>query len=421
MYLFKSSYLKARNKNYENVDITRMKMSEVINNFIDGYIELNHRVLKGTFYLTIEALRNARVPMDLTLSFNDWLALNHKLELPTQKEKPEYKEGVVKYSDAIYAGFKVNLIGRYKSVKDNIPTSELVDIYLEKTLPTKRPLYRNMLTLVNGFLHRHIPHENGVAILNGGETFLNSGVNTVGILSFYSAPEVQQVPITEDMIKHKGQIFPIRESVIIKLPEAITSKRVMMSLGGYLIYDERVIKVLSYEEGLIQLTLKQLDIIKMMYNSVGHVNLEPLGIFPEDGKSNLRKLRVAEVLSDIILRKYLTLSQSFFILVEADDLEITKLALNDTGVPSYYETTHEPIYPLVNSFGIMPEYWKRKVEDYWCINITDDVSKRRLYEWNVNYELVGVNAISGTHDWYHDKPEFLIIKTITKVIKDKTP
>lgn len=416
MYKYESSFLKTRKGNYKNHDILHMKMKDIMSEFVDGYIVLSHSIFKGTHYLTMEALRSAKVIMSTEADFHTWLGLNARLELPTVKEQPEYQFGVVKYADAFYAGFKVNMIGRNKTVKDNIPASDMIDLYLEKNVSDKRKLYRNLLVTVNGFIHRTVPHENGIAVLHGGETFMNCGYNTVGILSFANAPELKQVPITENMIVTRGQINPIKESIVLKLPETLVGKKVLFVLGGILLTDDRIIDILSYEESIVKINLKHLDLIKMMYNAVGSINLEPLGVFPTETISQARKLRVNEVLSDIVLKKFLTLSQSFFVVLEADHVEMNLTPLNETDLPDYYEIEGRELdLPLVTSTGRLPEYWKRKYGDDYGINVSHDITKRRMKDWNVDYHNETVNSISPTYKWFHDKPYILEIKTVKKL------
>lgn len=418
MYVFKSSFLKAKKTNigYQNIDVSNIPMRELSENYLDGYIVLTHTQLRGTFYLTIEALRSSKLPITISQTFNQWLTHNHDKQLPTINTKPEYIQGVVKYGDAFQSEFRVDQVARYMPITANVSKADKVDLLLRKGIPDPNALYKRMLVTVNGFLHRGFTHEDGVAIAGGGTTFNNTGVNTVGILSFYDVCDLKQYKITENMITPSSSTSPLYHEVLINLGIPLINRSVLMSLGGHLITDNAVVDIVNAEVGIVIVRLKKLDIVKMIMNSVSILNLDSLGVFQETKNITYNKVKPADLTSDIIIKKYLQLEQSFVIVAECDSIHTEFSEVGVTGLPGLYEVPKEPRYPMIDSQGVLCEYIKSNTSDVWAIRLTDDITKKYMYKTNIDYDNETINSMSPTYRWYHDDPRFVKIVSTRKAI-----
>ena len=411
MYVFKSSFLKAKktNSGYQNVDISLMLMSNILEDYLDGYIVLTHLQLRGTFYLTIETLRATQLPLSLTQTFNQWLTHNHDKPLPTLNKMPIYTQGVVKYGDAFQSGFTINQIGRYLSVDANVPKSDKKDLLIKKGLPDKTALYKRMLVSVNGFLHRGYSHEGGIALMGAGTTFNNTGINTVGIFSFYDVCDIQQYKIDENMITPSSSTVPLYNELLIKLGVSLVDKSVILSLGGYLITSNLVIEIVNAEAGIIVIKTKKLDLVKMILKSVGIIEMDNLGVFQETKNITYNKVKPSEILSDVVVKKYLQLDQSFVIVADCETIHTETSDVGVTGIPGVYETKTEPMYPVLNSQGIIAEYFKTNQDDVWSIRLRNDVTKQFMYKTNIEFDNETINGMSPTYRWYHDDPKLIKI------------
>lgn len=413
MYLFKSSFLKVDNV-YKNVDLTDTLMSVLLDNFSDGYITLTHTILSGTFYITLENLRNTEFEMLTNLSFHGWLSLNHDKELPTTSEIPKYTRNIIKYSDSVQAGFEINQVPEYMSIDANTSKADKTDLALDKNIADKEVLYKRMLVSVNGFIHRTYKYNNKVMVYGGGETFNNTGINTVGLLSFYDSCDLMQLPIDDVMIARTNITTPLYQEVLLNVGMSLFNKSIILSLGGYLVFVGKAMEVINHETGIIKLKIEKLDIIKLILNSVGVINLDSLGVFNVTNKIDYNKVKVEDVLSDIAIQNYLLLKQSFIIIADCDHIEIDFSDVGITGLPGVYETKDEPSLPMLDSRGVISEYWKTRCEDTWSIRLTSDITKRYMHKTNLNIDNVVINSMSPTHKWYHDDPRFLSICTLIK-------
>lgn len=416
MYVFKSSFLKAKKTSdgYQNINISNVLMSSLLEDYGDGYITLTHTQLKGTFYLTIVALRESKLPLITTQTFNQWLTHNHDKQLPTLSVMPKYTQGVVRYGDAFISGFKVDQIARYMSVKDNTSKSDKIDLLIKKGLPDKNALYKRVLVSVNGFMHRTFAHEDGVAVAGGGDTFNNTGINTVGIFSFYKVCDLYQYKIEESMITPTSSTTPLYHEMLINLGMPLVDKSVIMSIGGHLIIDSGLVEIVNAEVGIIMVKFKKLDIVKMILNSVDTITLDSLGVFQPTRNVTYNKVKPIDLISDLIIKKYMQLEQSFVVVADCDSLQVEYSDVSVTGLPGVYETLEEPIYPMVNSQNLVYEYLKHNLADTWSIRLHDDITKRYMYKTNIDIDNEMINASSPTHKWFYDSPRLMKITGIHK-------
>lgn len=418
MYILKQAYLNKINseESYQFYDISRLTIQQILDEFVDGYFVLTHRQLKGTFYLPLENLRNSNVPLIPSLTLQDWFGTNGNLELNVTKVPPLYKKGEVKYSDAILAGYEITRIGRRMKKDANISEADKVDILLEKFDVPKQDLYTKVLFSVSGFVHRSFPHENGVALANGGETFNISKINTIGVLSFKECGKLIQVPLTEDIVDNMSPEIPLINTTMINSKHDLNKKCVFLVLAGHLIINDKVVEIVNYDLGLVKINTKELKITDLILNSVDKINLDDIGVFTVgDREATNYKVRYRDIISDICIKKLFLLPQSFLVIVEADSIGMKRIATHTTGLPAVYEYHEEPTYPLMTSRGLLQEYWKINSPWGWLLKTHDDIEMFNMNETVLTEEWDMLNRQSYRYRWYHDKPEFVQIETVTKL------
>lgn len=420
MYVLERCFLKKTKseEGYQNYDIKRFKISQIFDTFFDGYFVLTNTKIKGKFYLTLEALRKSKVPLVLNLTLSEWFALNQKKELDVIKDEPKYKTGIVNYSDAILAGYKITRIGRNMPLNANISNYDRIDLHLSKQSVSPELLMKNGLFSVSGFIHRPIPFEDGVALRNGGETFNNTKTNTVGVMSFKECGELRYHDIDEQTVKNSNATVPLSHELLIDLKEPIKPNHtVFLVVAGHLVIDTNIIEIVNEEIGLVKVRTRKLNILDIILNSVGRLNLDNLGIFLDNREVTANKVQIKDIYSDVCIRKLFSLPQSFLVSVKADMLSVNRIAVQTTGLGTAYEFHEEPSLPLITSRGLIQEYWKRYCPWGWLVKTTNDIEKFKLNETNISEYKVVANEASYTYKWYHDKPEFVQIVSTSKIKK----
>lgn len=418
MYILKQAYLKKINseESYQFYDISQFTIQQILESFVDGYFLLTHSQLKGNFYLSLENLRNSNIPLILNLTLQDWFGTNGRLELNVSKKPILYKKGLVKYSDAILAGYEINSIGRRMRKDANISQADKVDIFVEKINVPKQDLYTKTLFSVSGFIHRNIPYENGVALLGGGETFNLTKQNTVGVLSFKECGRLTQVELTEGMVKNVSPEIPLIHTTLINSKHDLNGKCVFLVLAGYLIINNGIVEIVNYDQGLVKVNTNKLRIVDMLLNSVDKINLDSIGVFTVgDRIATKHKVRLQDIQSDICIEKLFLLPQSFLVIVEADSIGMNRIAVQTTGLPTVYEYHEEPYLPLMSSRGLLKEYWKRNTTWGWVLKTNDDIEHFKMNDTILLEHKQPLNNQSYRYQWYHDTPELVQIETVTKV------
>lgn len=418
MYILKQAYLKKINseESYLFYDISQFTIQQILESFVDGYFLLTHSQLKGNFYLSLENLRNSNVPLILNLTLQDWFGTNGRVELNVSKKPILYKKGIVKYSDAILAGYEINSIGRRMRKDANISQADKVDILVEKNNVPKQDLYTKTLFSVSGFIHRSIPYENGVALLGGGETFNLTKQNTVGVLSFKECGRLTQVELTEGMVKNVSPEIPLIHTTLINSKHDLNGKCVFLVLAGYLIINNGIVEIVNYDQGLVKVNTNKLRIVDMILNSVDKINLDSIGVFTVgDRIATKHKVRLQDIQSDICIEKLFLLPQSFLVIVEADSIGMNRIAVQTTGLPTVYEYHEEPYLPLMSSRGLLKEYWKRNTTWGWVLKTNDDIEYFKMNDTILLEYKQPLNNQSYRYQWYHDTPELVQIETVTKV------
>ena len=81
-----------------------------------------------------------------------------------------------------------------------------------------------------------------------------------------------------------------------------------------------------------------------------------------------------------MIKNYLTLSQSFIVVVDIPYLTIETIALRSGGIPGMFTSYQEPKYPLRLDHGRMSEYWKVSETTRWSVTVHDSYFRDYIME-----------------------------------------
>lgn len=377
MYRYISSHLKpiATNEPYQNVNIAQMTMRHLLDNYLDGYITLSHTALKANVYIELDTLRTMRIGIPLKSTFNEWLQILANVRLPTKSKAPEYNIRRVYARDAVLADFKIHQCEPYKPYTSNASIANKTNLYVEGLPKATRALKTRCLTTVNGLLHRNFPYANGVQIHGGGITNMMVGVAHVGVWSFEAIGDIAQIAITSEMIGNVKPSIPLSSSFMLNLGHDLTDKSIVLSLGGFAFINPSFVRVVNDREGLLLVDSSKIDISQCLLSSRKLINISDLGIFDPTDTDNesYSKLQMSYVSSDVLVRKWLTLDQSFVAVVDTPNLTVKKHSTHWTGLYGVYEYHTNPYHILQDSYGRCPEYWVKKQNEAWIILVDDPV------------------------------------------------
>ena len=285
----------------------------------------------------------------------------------------------VKYSDVHQIGYKAMLVRRGFNDPIDYPREELTDIELT------RPGYSTMvssihthcLVSVNGFFHQTDTDGSRVYIVDGGKSVVDAHCAHIGMTSFMSIGELVKQPIVVDTIESKAEGGALKDGLKFTVKNGLEGKSVILSLGGYLLFPQEGVFYQTGDQSF-ELNLMRLPYLERLIESKPWIDLSSLKLTPSEINPNM--INVAQAWSDDVIRAYLTLSQSFLVIVDTPHLFTNKLHLRQNGFPGTFTCMEKPIYPLIASFGRCCEYWRDYEDTLWTITAMDTF--RRNYVFN---------------------------------------
>ena len=317
MYTFVRSWLNPVSPElpYRNVDLRNVTVATLLDEYIDGYIELTHTALTGSVFVDLQTIRESDLPMNTSLKFSTWINTLGNRRIPTMSGKPVYETNRVYYRDAVLCDCKVDVIVPYRLPKDDAAISDKTNVYVEYPPKYRRPLNHRVITTVNGMGHLNFPFEKGIQIVDGGRSSLRRGDLSVGILSFENVAELVQIPITEDIMSKITPATPYKEGFLLDLNMDLSSHSFVLSIGGYLHFNPKFLKVISPETGVVRVDMGLIDVPLCINKSKHLIDLAPLGVHDssDTNDESYGLLRVQDVYSDIVMKKWLTLPQLFIV------------------------------------------------------------------------------------------------------------
>lgn len=357
MYQYSHAVLlpKGKNKTWGPHDVSLLTMSQLFSNFHSGFIVLTETLTGATpLYLDYQLLKQLTVPYH-DMAFEIWILTLSAGDLPTSLVEPIITRNNILYSDAIQAQYTI--------------TRSNSDVLLHKDNISTTDLFTRVLTSVNGVLHRNAPadDEESLKILDGAVVSPRPYHNSVGLYSFVNVGNVEQIPITLDMIHNVNTATKRYQTVLIKTNIDATNKSVMLSIAGYLHAMDTTYDIISQNPCIIILRTNRIDFVTRLFELADHTPLTQLGLSQSTYAPDA--IAVKELTEDAFINNVLTMIQSFIIVVDAPNVYVEKqLAIRPPHV-GFYESLVEPLFPLLTETGREMIYWRRKQIDRWVVNI----------------------------------------------------
>lgn len=422
MYSFKSSYLKPlqRSQPYQNVNLTNIPLQTILDSYSDGFITLTHTNLKKPVYLLLSKLRTMDVPVNPKLNFGPWLTQLGNRRLPTIDKAPKYVTEKVYCRDAVLAGFHVDPCEPYKTHKTDAAIGNKTNLYLQVSQKAIPVAHKRFLTTVNGMMHRCTGFEDGCHIVDGGVSAMHYGACNVGVWSFEHIGDIHQFALTNDNVFKLQPSIPLSKSFVIKLGRDIENTSIVLSLGGFPYVNPPFVSVVNAEYGIIKVDTSKIDIATCLLQSRHRLNLTDLGLFdPTDTDENesFGKLDTRDLANDVLVKKWLTLPQSFVAIIDTPDLTVQEHSAHWTGLYGVYEYHENPYHVLMDNYGRCPEYWVKKQHEAWIVLVEDPVYRPYITNTTNQDEVIFRNDAIP----YHAETELpMTFLEITSTKKTKT-
>jgi len=352
-------------------DLGDLAIRVILNTYYELSIKLSNPFESGDRYLTKDLLwQQAPMTIPSTQTLNQWLASLGNQALTTAADPAPMTPVAVRYSDAWQAGFSITRGDIARNAQTQASPASLPDLILTKPGLDMVSMANYMLVSVNGYLHRAVGTINGLFALGAGLTHDISNENYCGIFSFLNIAEVQQIPITPAMVHKPNLQLQYQQSAYITVPVSLENKIVLLSLGGYLHVLDGLYEKVS--NTTLKINIHKLQLPQRLYASAQRIDLSSLPI--STGLKTAEQWSIASIYSDAVILSYLTLPQSFLIVVDAESWYMQRHTLERSCIPGRYFGYVNRRLPLIGPLGRLYEYRLSKEEDtyvYGCESMHD--------------------------------------------------
>lgn len=315
--------------------------------------------------------------MGFTGTVQDFLTDLGSETLKTVTSIPTYKTGTTSYADVFQSGYKVELLAPNIHATVDVPKVMRTDARLSRDYPATdmRQVHEYCMCSVNGYWHMTDTDGEYLYVKDAGKTNFISQRNTMGLWSFRQIGKIKHIPITLSMIFKQANDSRFYEKTYIKLNESVEGKTALLVLGGYLVLPDAGVFT-HVGNDTYSLDISRLPIAERYFDSFKDIDYTSLGL--DNSTTNKDKINLAQFYSDPVMKKYLTMSQSFIVLVDTPELFINKYHLHQSPIPCNWQSSFEPKHPLFVANGKVAEYVKTKEDNIWSLRTADGWRQHRV-------------------------------------------
>jgi len=382
---------KARSKGldavWNDVDITAIRISALYATYSDLWMTLSHPSLTKNVYLRLESVRELVSSQYHSFTIPQWLTAIGNLALPTVPSLPEFTLRRVRSADAWRAGYDIKPFDRTRHEDAELPYGEKDDLLLTKEGVDFQTYARYALVSVNGFFHRTGTGARGLTVVDGGRTGRQLNDNQVSIHSFLGVGTLDFIPITADMVYKNADNGRLADRAYIELPYSVEDKTVLVVIGGFLhVLDETYTRIGPRS---LCININKLALPERYFESYQALDLSSLPLTRNEDDPG--HVAVDELYSDACIKAYLSLSQSFVVVVNTKDFYVRRHPVANAELPGRFEVPQgTERLPLIGAWGMVYDY---AIFPDWGVNVLacrENTRKRysfRTTHWRGNASL----------------------------------
>lgn len=376
MYSLVSAYglSSSPDSNWAPATVGSMTMAELFNRFWRLYLTLSSPFLAEDIYVDFEIFRSEAGASTETLT--DFLTGLSNAALQTVPSVPEFETKKAHYFDAFRAGYKIDVIVPGTVPAASTRVADRTEVRIKRHNTDMQKFYDHCLVSINGFYHRMETDGEYCYIPNGGKSLLKSRQNQMGVLNFQDIGKIKIVPITQDMVYKQANESFLGHRAYVELNENVENKTVLAVIGGYL-YKQDNLSFRATGTKAFCFDFNHVPLLERYFESLSYLDMSSLGLptnvkFPD-------QIKIDEFFKDEHFIKYMTLPQSFFVIVDAPSLVYRKYPVRHNNFPGVFRTYKEPFLPLITGIGKVSEYWKQYAAGVWTLHVHNAVKYNRSF------------------------------------------
>ena len=388
-------------------DLTNTRLIDIFLSYSKAYVELSHPTLTNNIYVDLFIFREMSV--DQTKTLGEILVVIGDDVLPTVPTLPNSTLRYAKYTDAVQSQFKIASCKKGFDIQDVPPYDRLTDLKLTRYKPATviSDIHDYCLTSVNGFIHMSDTDGLATYIDEGGKAIKKSRHNNVGLWSFADIGKLTKIKLDPLLIRPGLPDYGLKEKIYFDLSTDIGSKPFFLVLGGYLVFPKENVFWRRGDKSFA-LNLQTLPYVERVFESNDYIDLSYLQLTTDPVTPDV--LNINELWGDDVIRRYLTMSQSFLVTVDVDNLDFRHLPVRCHNQSSQFTCYQDPSYPLLVGYGRTAEYWKRYEEGVWSMFVPDGYKHNYLINQLKTQNLDNINDhVHSTKPFYYSYANLLEI------------
>lgn len=385
MYTYEKALVRdlKSSKRWIEAELANVPVVGIFDKYREVVLVLSNSTLNHFVTLNLKDVNRLFSQVGAAVTVSQWLTALGNAALPTVAGYATIKNVTVKYKDAFAAGYNANLAFGHGNPFSEVSDGEKDDILLTKPKVPYKVLYDNCLISVNGMIHRTDYDFNGLYIKDAGKSFRIANQHHIGILNFKDIGTLKCISITEEMLYTPHKVGKFKDAVYIHLPEDIGNRIVMLVIGGYLHLMDSNFHCIN--DRVIKIDMANYPLLPRFYESKKLIDLSKMIAMHDSSTNNPSHVSLNDMFKDESISAYLSMSQSFVVLLDTDNLYMEKHKLGYAHLPGRYFTGAKPVWPARTELGRLPEYIAINETGVWTLAVQDNFSTRYMNE-TTNYE-----------------------------------
>lgn len=407
-YQYKAAIARSKglDGNWSSINAGTMQLNALLSNYSKVYFTLTNPVLPADVYLDLDSIRYQIPPSTLPRTFNDYLTSLGNGSLPTIDALPDFKIVPALYADAWKAGFTIQPVDIGRHPDAQVPVGEKNDLLLSKPNQDFSQLGKYCLVTVNGHFHRTGSAPEGIYVVGGGRSGRIRNDNHVGIYSFQNVADLQIIPITPEMVYKTDDQESYGEFAHVRLPNALENQTLLLVLGGFLHVLDDVYKLVG--ERSVKINFNNYPLAERIFDA--QLSFDISGLQLESSPRSIAQYSVADLYSDRTILNYLTLSQSFFVVINTPSFYKRTLNVENAQLPGRYIGDAPLRYPLIGPLNKVYDYILQPEQGKWvyvCDPVMNIQYNFRTAPWE-DGEAVSLDPTRSTiHPWRYANAQLL--------------
>lgn len=351
---------------YNPVRLDTMTFADIFTQFSAALAEIEVVELKRRYSLNLWNLPTNLRALPITLG--NWLVSIGNQTIPLDDDIPKLDRVYATYRDVWQYGFQVQGYNRNISTEQPLTLDQMIDAIVTKDDVTYSDIDKYTLFVVNGLIHNSTSIPEGCIIEDAGRSLRVSKENRIGIINFETIGAIQRVPIKAEYLIPPTADLPYKDSVYIRIPDVdMKDKTVGIVIGGFLhLLDGRYDQVGS---NLVKINLRDYPLVERYWAL--KQNTDVSGFTMTSFENRVDKLDFSELTSDENITALLTLSQSFFVVIDAVGVGVERVMAHQAELAGRYVAYSKPLYPLVSDSGRLINYTSYAAKHDYVVRTSD--------------------------------------------------